>query len=280
MSAAPLTSPSKATYEDGLGKSNVYAEEEDDHTETDASSSRKVVDAESGVHRGLSTRHLSLLAIGGIIGPGLLVGTGGALSAGGPASLIAGFAIVGIIAYSIMQSLGEVTTLYPAGGSFIGLADRFVSKGFSASVGYSYFFLWICVLAAEYTVICSVMVFWVPEVPLWGWFLIFFFVFLAFQMLGVAAFGEAEFWLACSKLVGLTAFYIFSIVYVAGGIKGRKLGARYWSEPGPLNNNGFGGFASVFAFCGMFPQDLRRRQAHVTKSLMELSLYSYFLCRS
>lgn len=57
------------------------------------------IDPESGVKRGLKTRHLSMMALAGIIGPGLLVGSGGALSSGGPASLLIGFGIIGIIAF-------------------------------------------------------------------------------------------------------------------------------------------------------------------------------------
>lgn len=38
------------------------------------------------------------------------------------------------------------------------------------------------------------------------------FAFLGFQLLGVETFGEAEFWLALLKLVGLFAFFIFSIM--------------------------------------------------------------------
>jgi amino acid transporter len=95
-------------------------------------------DPNSGVRRGLKTRHLSMLALAGIIGPGLLVGTGGALSNGGPAALIIGFGVIGIIAFSIMQSLGEMTTLYPTGGAFTDLADRFVDKAFGVAVGWNY----------------------------------------------------------------------------------------------------------------------------------------------
>jgi amino acid transporter len=98
------------------------------------------LDPDSGVKRGLQNRHLSMMALAGIIGPGLLVGSGGALASGGPASLIIGFGVIGIVAFSIMQSLGELTTLYPAGGSFIGLGERVVDRGFSAAVG------WVSVL--------------------------------------------------------------------------------------------------------------------------------------
>jgi amino acid transporter len=57
------------------------------------------IDPVSGVKRGLKTRHLSMMALAGIIGPGLLVGSGGALSSGGPASLLIGFGVIGIVAF-------------------------------------------------------------------------------------------------------------------------------------------------------------------------------------
>lgn len=100
------------------------------------------IDPESGVKRGLKTRHLSMMALAGIIGPGLLVGSGGALASGGPASLLIGFGVIGIIAFSIMQSLGEITTLYPSAGAFTTLADRFVDKAFGVAVGWNYFIIW------------------------------------------------------------------------------------------------------------------------------------------
>jgi amino acid transporter len=142
-------------------------------------------DPTSGVKRGLKTRHLSMIALAGIIGPGLLVGAGGALAAGGPASLIIGFGVIGIIAFAIMQSLGEMTTLYPSGGAFTGLADRFVDKAFAVAVGWNYFIIWAAVLANEYNVITSVLTYWSDKVPQWGYFLLLWFAFLGFQMLGV-----------------------------------------------------------------------------------------------
>lgn len=101
----------------------------------------RAIDPHSGVKRGLKTRHLSMMALAGIIGPGLLVGSGGALSSGGPAALLIGFGTIGILAFSIMQSLGELTTLYPSGGAFTALADRFVDKAFGVAVGWNYFII-------------------------------------------------------------------------------------------------------------------------------------------
>ncbi|KAK5654479.1 hypothetical protein OQA88_7107 [Cercophora sp. LCS_1] len=219
---------------------------------SDESGDFRDIDPNSGVKRGLKTRHLSMMALAGIIGPGLLVGSGGALAAGGPASLIIGFGVIGIIAFSIMQSLGELTTLYPSGGAFADLGDRFIDKAFGVAVGWNYFIIWFCVLANEYNVISSVCVFWSDKVPLYGYFLIFWFAFLGFQLLGVETFGEAEFWLALLKLIGLIAYFLFSIIYASGGIKGVEgIGFSYWRDPGAFAD-GFRGVASVFVFCSTF----------------------------
>lgn len=211
------------------------------------------IDPNSGIKRGLKTRHLSMMALAGIIGPGILVGTGGALANGGPASLLIGFGAVGIIAWSITQSLGEMTTLYPTGGAFVTLSDRFVDKAFGVAVGWQYWLVWACVLANEYNVISSLMVFWSDKVPLYGYFLIFWFAFLGFQMIGVESFGEAEFWLALIKLLGLCTYFLFSIIYVSGGLIGQKeaIGFQYWHDPGAFAN-GFRGVAQVFVFASTF----------------------------
>ncbi|KAI0427480.1 amino acid permease-like protein [Xylaria sp. FL1042] len=210
------------------------------------------IDPDSGVKRGLKTRHLSMLALAGIIGPGLLVGTGVALSNGGPAALIIGFGIIGIVAFSIMQSLGEITVLYPSGGSFIKLADRFIDPAFGAAVGWNYFIIWFAVLANEYNAVTSILSFWSDKVPVWGYFLILWSAFLAFQFLGVETYGEAEFWLALLKVAGLVAYYIFAIIYASGGVIGADaVGFRYWHDPGAFAD-GFAGVAKVFVFCSTF----------------------------
>lgn len=152
---------------DENGDANYASEAEGD------TSDFRAIDPTSGVKRGLKTRHLSMMALAGIIGPGLLVGAGGALSAGGPASLLIGFGVIGIIAFSVMQSLGELTTLYPSGGAFTALADRFVDKAFGVAVGWNYYIIWFAVLANEYNVISSIVYFWSDRVPVWGYFLIF-----------------------------------------------------------------------------------------------------------
>ncbi|CAK7901966.1 general amino acid permease Agp3p [[Candida] anglica] len=210
------------------------------------------LDPSTNLKRNLKDKHISLIALAGIIGPGILVGAGLALRNGGPASLIIGFGFVGLVAFSMMQSLGELSTLYPTGGAFSTYGNKFVDPAFGGTVGWNYVIIWIAVLANEYNTVAAILQFWGPEVPLYGYILIFWFAFLAFQFLGVKAFGEAEYWLALFKIVALIAFYIFSIIYVSGGVKGRpKFGFQYWNDPGAFSN-GFKGVANVFVFSSTF----------------------------
>lgn len=210
------------------------------------------LDPNSGVKRALKNRHLSMMTLAGIIGPGLLVGTSGALAKGGPAALVIGFSIVGLVAFSITQSIGEITTLYPTGGAFIKQGERFVDKAFAFAMGWNYFVIWVTVLANEYNVLASVLSYWSDVVPLWGWFLILWTAFGAFQMLGVQTFGEAEFWLALIKIIGLFAYFFFAIIFSTGGIKDHEaFGFKYWHDPGAFAN-GFRGVASVFVYCSTY----------------------------
>jgi amino acid transporter len=206
----------------------------------------------NSLKRELKDRHISLIALAGIIGPGILVGAGIALRDGGPASLIIGFGVIGLVAFSMMQSLGELSTLYPTGGAFSTYGNKFVDRAFGGVIGWNYVIVWVAVLANEYNTVASILQFWGPQVPLYGYILIFWFAFLAFQFLGVAAFGEAEYWLALFKIICLVTFYIFAIIYVSGGVKGRSaFGFQYWNNPGAFAD-GFKGVANVFVFASTF----------------------------
>lgn len=209
------------------------------------------ITGENQLKRKLKNRHISLIALAGIIGPGILIGASLALK-NGPASIIIGFGVIGLIAFAMMQSLGELSTTYPTGGAFSTWGNKFVDRAFGATVGWYYVIIWVAVLANEYNATASIMIFWGPQVPIYGYILIFWAAFMLFQFLGVAAFGEAEYWLALSKIVGIFAFYIFSIVYVAGGINGTPaFGFHYWNDPGAFNN-GFKSVASTFVFASTF----------------------------
>lgn len=71
-----------------------------------------------GLHRGLSARQVSMIAIAGTIGTGLFLGTGRSLAQGGPASMLICYTIVGFVVYVTLLLLGEMGTQYPVAGVF------------------------------------------------------------------------------------------------------------------------------------------------------------------
>jgi amino acid transporter len=206
----------------------------------------------AGVVRALKSRHVQLIALGGIIGPGLLVGSGAALAAGGPAALLIVFALVGLLSLFVMQSVGDLATLYPQGGSFMTWTGRFVDDSLSFTGGWLYWLLWVTVLANEYNVSSILLRYWTTAIPAYGWVLLLWLLFGTFALLGVGAWGEMEFWLATIKVVGLLVFFIVAICINTGGIGNQGyIGFRFYENPGAFAA-GFAGLAKVFSFTSTF----------------------------
>ncbi|KAJ5640141.1 uncharacterized protein N7484_008003 [Penicillium longicatenatum] len=199
--------------------------------------------------RQLKSRHLQMIAIGGIIGPGLLVSSGNALHEGGPAGSLISFSLVGIIVFFVMQSLGEMATVIPVTGSFIEYAERFIDDALAFALGWAYWYLWVTVLANEYNSISLVIEYWTTAVPQWGWILIFWFLFLTLSNLGILAYGEMEFWLSIIKVLALIVFFILAICISAGAIGPQTIGFKYWDQPGAFAA-GINGVAKTFVVAG------------------------------
>ncbi|MET9912545.1 amino acid permease, partial [Streptomyces sp. NPDC006476] len=127
--------------------------------------------AESGLQAGLKNRHLSMIAIGGVIGAGLFVGSGSGIAAAGPGILIS-YALVGVLVVLVMRMLGEMAAANPTSGSFSAYADRALGRWAGFTIGWLYWFFWVVVLAVEATAGAKILAGWIPAVPQWGWALI------------------------------------------------------------------------------------------------------------
>lgn len=89
------------------------------------------------LHRGLKARHISMIAIGGALGTGLIVGTGKALAQAGPGSLFISYTFVGALVFCVMAALGEMAAWLPLSAGFTGYATRYCHPSLGFALGWS-----------------------------------------------------------------------------------------------------------------------------------------------
>ncbi|KAI9809862.1 MAG: hypothetical protein M1825_000295 [Sarcosagium campestre] len=203
--------------------------------------------ADNGLQRKLKGRHLQMIAIGGSIGTGLFVGSGSALSKGGPASLLIAFGLIGMMLFCTVHALGELAVLFPVSGSFSAYSTRFLDPAWGFAMGWNYAMQWLVVLPLEILAASITVDYWTNTTktnPVWV--IIFLFFIWSINLFGVKGYGEAEFVFAIIKIIAVLGFIILGIVINVGGApKGGYLGGAYWKDPGAFNN-GFKGLCSVF----------------------------------
>ncbi|MEE4489965.1 amino acid permease [Streptomyces sp. BE230] len=214
-------------------------------------------ESQDGLQAGLKNRHLSMIAIGGVIGAGLFVGSGAGIAAAGPAILLS-YALVGLMVVFVMRMLGEMAAARPASGSFSTYADQALGRWAGFSIGWLYWFFWVVVLAVEATAGAKILESWVPGVPQWGWALIVMLVLTATNLVSVGSYGEFEFWFAGIKVVAIGAFVIVGLLAVFGVLPGSDhagSGLSHLTDTGGFFPEGPGAILTgvlmvVFSFMG------------------------------
>ncbi|EGR44381.1 uncharacterized protein TRIREDRAFT_23415 [Trichoderma reesei QM6a] len=190
--------------------------------------------ASTSLHRGLKARHISMIAIGGALGTGLIIGTGKSLAQAGPGSLLISYAAIGILVAVIMSSLGEMAAYLPLAG-FSSYAARYCSPSLGFATGYTYLGKYLVITPNQLTAASLVIQYWCPreKVNPGVWIAIFLVVILLVNGIGIAKFGEIEFWLSSVKVLVMLGIIIFAIVIACGGgPNGDAPGFRYWHNPG------------------------------------------------
>ncbi|AOR34341.1 amino acid transporter [Streptomyces fodineus] len=173
----------------------------------------------SGLQAGLKNRHLTMIAIGGVIGAGLFVGSSSGIATAGPGILLS-YAVVGTLVVLVMRMLGEMSAANPTSGSFSAHADRALGRWAGFSIGWLYWFFWVVVLAVEATAGAGILHGWVPDVPQWAWALIVMTVLTATNLVSVGSYGEFEFWFAGIKVVAIGAFIVIGLLAIFGVLPG------------------------------------------------------------
>ncbi|TXT16043.1 hypothetical protein VHUM_00546 [Vanrija humicola] len=185
--------------------------------------------------RGLKSRHLTMISIGGVLGTGLFLYTGAALQEGGPLGILLAFSIMGSVTYAVMISLGEMVSASPLPGGAISLAARFVDESLSFTLGWFYWYTWTIFLPSELSAIAVLVNLWNTSVNNAVWISIFLVAAVGINMMGSAWYGETEFWLSYIKIFLIVGLIIVDIVISAGGVKGAPaIGFKYWRTPGPF----------------------------------------------
>ncbi|WP_413101248.1 amino acid permease [Streptomyces sp. Inha503] len=210
-----------------------------------------------GLKAGLKNRHLSMIAIGGVIGAGLFVGSSAGIAKAGPGILIS-YALVGLMVVFVMRMLGEMSAANPTSGSFSAYADRALGRWAGFSIGWLYWFFWVVVLAVEATAGAKILEGWWPAVPQWGWALIVMVVLTATNLVSVGSYGEFEFWFAGIKVVAIAAFIVVGGLAVFGLLphsNNEGAGLGHLTDSGGFLPNGPGAILTgvllvVFSFMG------------------------------
>ncbi|KAI6090138.1 amino acid permease/ SLC12A domain-containing protein [Hypoxylon rubiginosum] len=206
-----------------------------------------------GTKRGIKSRHAQMLALGGIIGMGLFVGTGQALAIAGPAFLFAAYLVICFLVYGIVTAITEVGAYLPIPGMSVAYyGNRIVSPSLGFALGWMYWYTWGISVAYEITAAAVVINYWPNTVPVAAWITIMLVVIIAMNFFPVKVYGESEFWFASIKVFTIIGLLILSVVlFFGGGPDHTRLGFWYWQNPGATKEylvEGAGGRFCAFLF--------------------------------
>ncbi|MEV6567740.1 amino acid permease [Streptomyces kronopolitis] len=202
------------------------------HTPSPQGSPQAVQSGEAVLSHGLKQRHLSMIALGGVIGAGLFVGSGVGIAAAGPAIVLL-FIGTGALVMLIMRMLGEMSAARPSTGSFSVHAETELGSWAGSTSGWMYWLMLCAGVAAEATAAGTIMHGWVPFLPAYGWVALFMVFFCASNLTAVKNFGEFEFWFSAVKVTAIVAFLVLGVLGILG---------VFGDAPGTHHLTGHGGF--------------------------------------
>jgi amino acid transporter len=144
------------------------------------------------VARGLKSRHIQFIALGGTIGTGLFLGVGSALTKAGPLAILLGYSFTGMAIFAMMQCLGEMATWLPLPGAIPQLASRYVDEALGFAVGWNNWYNCAITLCVEISAAAIVIQFWNDQISTAAWITIIIFVVVCLNIFAVSIYGEAE----------------------------------------------------------------------------------------
>jgi GABA permease len=171
--------------------------------------------------KGLKQRHLTMIAMGGVIGAGLFVGSGTVIAGAGPSAFLT-YAITGVLIILVMRMLGEMATANPSTGSFADYARNALGGWAGFSVAWLYWYFWVIVIGFEAVAGAKVLQYWI-DAPLWLMSLLLMTLMTATNLFSVSSFGEFEFWFAGIKVAAIIVFLALGALFVLGAWPNKSL---------------------------------------------------------
>ncbi|ACT01564.1 amino acid permease-associated region [Paenibacillus sp. JDR-2] len=201
---------------------------------------------ENKLRRGLKSRHMAMISLGGSIGTGLFLASGGAIHDAGPGGALLGYFIIGIMVYFLVTSLGEMATYMPVSGTFSTYATRFVDPSLGFALGWNYWYNWAITIAAELSAATLIIKFWLPNSPSFLWSALFLAIMVGLNLLSVKGYGESEYWFAMIKIVTVIVFIGIGLLMIVGIWKGDAVGfSNFTAGDAPIS----GGWLAVLGIC-------------------------------
>ena len=184
----------------------------------------------TGLPHELRRRHMTMIALGGVIGAGLFVGSGVVIKSAGPAAVLS-FMLTGVLVVLVMRMLAEMAVAIPAVGSFyeyarLAFADRPALGDLAGFLsGWMYWYFWVIVVALEAVAGAGLVRFWMPQAPPWLVSLALLVALTLTNLFSVRGYGEFEFWFASIKVAAIAAFLLVGGLFVLGFWPG---GVTHW----------------------------------------------------
>jgi len=170
---------------------------------------------EAGLRRELTSGQLTMIAIGGAIGTGLFLGSSIAIPLAGPGVIVA-YGAGAVIAMLMTVALADLAVRHPAAGSFGVHAEIYQGPWAGFTVRWSYWFAQVIQIGGEVVASSLYARFWLPEVPLWAFVLLFSGIVVGVNAMHVGAFGTFEYWFAMIKVVAIVLFILFGLAILLG----------------------------------------------------------------
>ncbi|WP_152395145.1 amino acid permease [Paenibacillus guangzhouensis] len=212
--------------------------------------SKSTSQAAPELQRSLKARHLTMIALGGSIGTGLFLASGGAIATAGPGGALLAYAAVGIMVYFLMTSLGELATYMPESGSFSTYAGRFVDPSLGFALGWNFWYNWAITIAAELAAATLIIKYWFPNSSSFIWSLLFLAIIFLLNALSVKGYGESEYWFALIKIAVVIVFLVVGVLMIFGIMGGKSPGFSNFTMDGGPFHGGFLTILGVFMAAG------------------------------